>query len=184
MRRIQQLSTTGTGDNRRYISCDEAAHECLCITLFPDCSYNQFYRNPRRDTRDYREQCRGCNNFLVVIGTILFFPIYLVFKVPYMLAYSVFTSCHCSRHSICAWFLAFWLFILGIFVDVAWIPIALFLLLAWFCLMIGKCFTACCKACDKRVEPRGHDLERDGQQPPTTVVVAVGDQPPEVQMAQ
>ena len=172
---VKQFSTVGRGEHKRYVSCDEAAHECLCVTIFPSCSYKQFYKNKKRDKRDYRERCRGCMDFLVVMGTILIFPFWLILKVPLLFFACVFDSCKCSSSSICGWIIAICMFLLGVIADIIWVPLALLLFLGWFCLMLGKCCGLCCRSCDKKSD-RHHleDLERG------TVIVAVNGAAPDV----
>ena len=112
-------------------------HQCLCATLFPDCSYMHFFMRRVRDPRDYREQCSCLFSTCVVFGTFLMWPLYLVFKMPYLFGRCVFDSLNCRRDSLCAWFVAFWLCLLGFIVDAVWIPVAVFLALLWCCLMVG-----------------------------------------------
>ena len=165
---IRHISSVGRGDNRHYVSCDEAAHECLCATIYPDCSYNQFFRNPKRDQRDYRERCRGCYNFMVVVGTFLIFPFYLLLKLPFVFSCCVFDRCHYRSTSICGWLLAICMFLCGLMADVIWVPIALVLFFGWLGITIVKACILCCGK--KKTVKDGGDIEQGGIQPSTTVI--------------
>ena len=137
--------------NGKYISMDKMCHACLCATLYPDCSYERFFERKERDPRDYREQCSCLFSTCTVIGTFLIWPFYLVFKMPYLFACCIFEA-GCPSNSLCAWFIAFWMCLLGFIADAFWLPVAIVMTLLWLCLMIVEAFKWCCIKKKKEID--------------------------------
>ena len=129
--------------------CD---HKCLCIILFPGCSYKQFYeRNEDVDPRDCKEKYRCLYSILIVIGSFLIWPFFTLLKLPLKFARKAFKKMS-KLSKPCAYVLATIMFLFVLLVDPMWFAISVLLTLIWLCLTVVEGFKWCCGCGDKKPE--------------------------------